>query len=61
LKAKRLNENKYLKSVPGMAMTQAQKKKMLKKQKRLLSQSRRTDSESSEDDEQMEELPELKI
>ena len=34
LSAKNLNEKKFLKRVPGMALTQAQKKKLLKKQQR---------------------------
>ncbi len=34
LSAKKINEKKYLKKVPGMALTNAQKKKLLKKQGR---------------------------
>ena len=39
LRAKKLNEGKFLSAVNGIALTQAQKKKLAKKQKRLLSQS----------------------
>jgi hypothetical protein len=39
LHSKKINEKRFLRKVPGMAMTKAEKKKMEKKKKRLLSQS----------------------
>lgn len=36
LSAKKINEKKYLSNVVGMALTQAQKKKLLKKQNKTI-------------------------
>ena len=58
LSAKNINEKKYLNSVVGMALTKAQKKKMLKKQakeKARLDIKEESDWESMSSDEEQNE------